>query len=312
MPSNIRNSYLIKSQPYNYFGSKQFPGPLRNDQTSMAPSKKKKKSATNPARGFATTSIPTKAKYDETQVYDNDIESPAISDPTGTDSNQKPNTFNVPSTTEGKKDLSELSSQDLEHHFEESELQLLLESHGEKCGKNASRQINKLKTEQRVLRPQSELLNVNLWLSDELVDIILDMLKSQLGTTNHNKESGSRQSEPQLSEEDLVIRIWTLERILGGLGFTKASIRQATCSLFGESQFSQVSGVAVGKDFNDDLDRYFDILILNCDSDSIPNYNFQRNDVRRQKNRTVPFTNTSLGFGRRSHLLNLYTLLFRL
>ncbi len=88
----------------------------------MAPSRKKKKAATNPARGFATTSSVSKSKIQEDEGL---VEIPTAEiskvDEGGHSSHDHEAQHEEPA------DLRDLSPEELEIKLEESELQLFLE-----------------------------------------------------------------------------------------------------------------------------------------------------------------------------------------
>ena len=92
----------------------------------MAPNKKKKKPASNPARGFATTSIVSKNKIEDNVAVEEPI--------TAETASSGPVQLTSPALKYGldpEMQLHELSPDQLEKQLEESELQLLVEKHEE-------------------------------------------------------------------------------------------------------------------------------------------------------------------------------------
>lgn len=249
----------------------------------MPSNKKRKKPANHSARGFATVSTPSRSKVDDGRV-ENSADPIAESETLGPNKVECNSPLESAVTGKLQKDLHELTAEELESHFEESNLQLLLEDHGEKCRKEASRQFNRVITEQRVLRPQSERLEVGFRLPDEYIQEILDLLKAQTNIDNLDNESVRVLTESDISESDLVVRLWTLEKILGRLGFKQDLIRLALTSLLRKRQFSQL---ITGKESIWGLDECFDILTLLCDPRDTPLYEYQPTDARPKINRII-------------------------
>ncbi|KAF4636925.1 hypothetical protein G7Y89_g1157 [Cudoniella acicularis] len=181
----------------------------------MAGGKKKKKPAANPARSVATTSIASKSK----------AEAPAE----GTPPHELPHRLEAqqqdaaPSATtaaaSGASGLpqKELSPEEFEKQLETSELQGLVEKHAQKSKREALRQKTRLETDRRVLRGQAENLNTRKWLPPELMDEILDLLKAEGRFTGQTVEVSTSWKPP--SEEELTVRLWTLQQALIGASF---------------------------------------------------------------------------------------------
>ena len=188
-----------------------------------AGNKKKKKPAANPARGFATTSIQSKSKTDETPPAESadasGITTPATkSDPqSGTGNND---TGSLTTTLE--RELHELSPEELESQLETTELQQIVDKHATKVRKEASRQASRLITEKRLLRGNSEFLSVKAWLPDELMLEIQDLT---LANAPGVEQTAARPSAG--TGEDLIAKVWTLRSVLVDLGFTLDSANAA-------------------------------------------------------------------------------------
>lgn len=260
----------------------------------MPPNKKKKKTANNSARGFATTSTPSKLKVDDEKEKDIDNQNTEF-EPSGVSIAQPANSFVSAITGNAQKELHELTPEELEFHLEESHLQLLLEEYGEKCKKEASRQVNRLSTERRVLRPQAERLDIRAWLPDELVQEILNLLKNQVNNTNLDIESVRAQANSEILESDLMNKLWTLEKVLGQLGFNEVRIRSVLISLLKRWQSSKP---IMSKDSIWGLDECFDHLILICEPEEIPAYGSQAAaEGRPKKNKSVEHDKTYGEYG---------------
>lgn len=189
----------------------------------MAPNKKKK-AASNPARGFMTTSVPSKPKESETptQAPKTLSSEDAASEP---EKNTEEAPVPVPAVSSQEADLQKLSPDELEKHLHESELQLLIDKYGSKCRADSARQISRLESEKRVLQPQASYLSLVDWIPPELLDEILTENKQDL--TNQVKRGLNAPAEDTKSfgmEETLCIRLWTLRETLLGLGFKESHV----------------------------------------------------------------------------------------
>ncbi|KAI4091962.1 MAG: hypothetical protein LQ344_003780 [Seirophora lacunosa] len=169
----------------------------------MAPKRKGKKPANNPARGFATVSTASKAKNLDENVTEHVV---PRSVPDQHDVTQDPKDSNVPV----EKELHQLSPEELERQLEESDLNLFLEKHREKVIRDVSRQINKLQTEKRLIRAQAEALQIHSWLSPEIIGLTVEAMETELLELNGVSD---------LPGDDLTLKLWTLQQVLVQLGF---------------------------------------------------------------------------------------------
>ena len=239
----------------------------------MAPNKKKKKPASNPARGFATTSVASKPR-----IHDSALESegvlPNADLPSSSIVTSQDQTNGVKSQhlKVSERELHELSPQELERQLEESDLQLLLEKHGEKSKKDALRQVNRLRTERRTLRPQAQHLNTRAWLSPELMQQLTDLSGDQLGDGNFNAEFEDRQSGSSLSQDDLVIKMWTLMQVLCELGFSQERSNLAVRQILNDGRPRKSLNLNIGKDLIWGLEACLDFLIAVCQPEEMPEY----------------------------------------
>ena len=229
----------------------------------MAPNKRKKKAAPNPGRGFATTSIPSKSKPQE-DIATTEKAEPEAPQPADDASHETGN--------RSERELHQLTPDEFEHQLEESELQLLIEKYGAKSRKSASHQATKLITEKRILRPQAEELIVQSWLPEELMFLLHSYVNAELHETAGVVKSPPRaDSMKSLSEDDMVIRLWTLEQTLLQMRFSAKQARDAITFVM----IRETSGVPVsigGKDSIWGLNECLDWLALTCDAPELPSY----------------------------------------
>lgn len=237
----------------------------------MAPNRKKnKKPVSNPARGFATTSIISKGVADS---------QPSHPEEESVTSRQTPTSLPKPvdvSSSAGHhaepKDLSQLTADQLEAQLEESELQVFVEQHGPKSKKDASRYISKLQTERRVLRNQAERLHLARWLPDELAERITDHLKTSY--TNNIPEVPKEKLLPgrKLSTDDSISKLWTLKQVLIGLGFPEASSMRAIENLTGNPAKLEKAHQSFSREVLWGLDECLEWLALFCSDEEFPEY----------------------------------------
>ena len=230
----------------------------------MPGGKKKKKPASNPARGFATTSIASKPKAEAANV--------------GPEQNA---TKELPSTIENKQGESvpaepevggsslpqkALTPEEFEKQLENSELQVLVEKHAQKSKRDALRQQTRLETDRRVLRGQAENINARKWLPPELMEEILDLVKGEARYPGPTLESSA--GSKQISEEELTIRLWTLQQSLVGAGFVEERVAQVLQYVLDISD-----KVSVGnKDAIWGMEESLDWLSRECSRTELPDY----------------------------------------
>lgn len=232
---------------------------------AMAPKRKNKKPAPNPARGFATTSTASKAKSLNEGVAEVPESGPVP---------EIPNTLHkcIGDAVHVERDLHEMSPEELEKQLEESDLNLFLERHTEKIQRDVTRQINRLRTEKRLLRAQADLLQTRSWLSSEIMELIIDIIKAEHSDKGHSHQVQNASNDDNLSEDDLCVKVWTLKQVLVQLGFSYELSQEAVQSLLSTRQDSAVSENLTGKDSVWGLNHCLDWLALHCETQQAPSY----------------------------------------
>ena len=239
----------------------------------MAANKKKKKTPNNPARGFATTSIASR-KVQSTDNNDGDSREVAPSTtPPSEGQGQRAHTEAQISVGSSSKEVSDLCAEELEAHLETSDLQRILDEHGDRCNRDASRQVIKLKTERRLLRPQAAPFDARFWVPDEITELILRRVASEreerISLLGHELQTGAT---PDSSEDVSLIRLWTLQRTLLALGFPRELARRSMRSLLEDDLYAHRNVSFVTKDSIWGLENCLDWLALSCDANNLPNY----------------------------------------
>lgn len=239
----------------------------------MAPNKKKKKPISNPARGFATTSTASKPKANVTK----ELESGVLLDIS--ENHATPITGDAgtltekPSNEEREKALHELTPEELESQLENSGLQILVEKHGEKTKKEASRQVLRLQTEKRLLRSQADHLSIRQWLPPEIMQIITDMLQAKEDSNGILKTTpDSNNAITNLCEDDLLIKLWALKKILLLLGYQDQMTDLAIRHLLNTMTKPGLQSPASGKEPVWGLDECLTWLGLNSELVDLPRF----------------------------------------
>lgn len=240
----------------------------------MAGAKKKKKPAANPARGFATTSVASKprpeATHEEAQAAaappskgQNAENAPPSTSATAKDDQSKTSSQGVAADAP-KKDLS---PEEFEKQLEEGELQLLVEKYSTKVKRDAQRQRTRLETEKRLLRGTGDSINCPKWLPEEMMNHLLDLIRaeSRFATSSSSESPGSGKVP---SEEDMIIRLWTLQATLASAGFLEARVQAVVKHILHISP----SISSTGKDLIWGLEEALEWLARECDNKELPAY----------------------------------------
>ncbi|KAF3491166.1 uncharacterized protein GIQ15_00683 [Arthroderma uncinatum] len=237
----------------------------------MAPNKKKKKAASNPARGFATVSVPSKVKP-ASSTEPVEPEGPASSENLPDKQQAAEASQNTTATLPASHtpELHELTPEELERHLEEAELQAIVDKHGVKCKGDAARYSIKLTAEKRLLRPQATPLNhTSEWLSSDLLEKILE--KEKIGAKKQPVQANRTEFNGQLTlsaEENVCVNMWIVRLTLLELGFQETDIDEALNNLLLHGPLERISG----KDPIPVLDQAFYYLALYLDKDNLAAY----------------------------------------
>ena len=245
----------------------------------MAPGKKKKKPAANPARGFATTSLVSKKTLDaqadleatanESRPKEADAQDSVLPEASKDDS------FHSVSKPGNAVTRSDLSPEEFERQLEEAELQQWLDKHAVTAKRETIRQVSRLQTERRLLRGQAEHLNSSLWLSSDLMDHLLDLLRveSSGGLLFPPSEANIKTKEP--TEEHVTIRLWTLKQTLLALDFAEQDVQMVLDHVLSIN-------LQPTKDMIWGLAESMDWFALHTESTGLPAYEGRRQRIARE------------------------------
>ena len=248
----------------------------RRCKAEMAPNRKKTKSVTNPARGVSTTSTAPNTKgqarnepglqdYDE--ISGGNIKSGSD---TGNVSNKSLSAVRV------EKPLGHLSPEELESELENSSLQIMIDRYREKTNRDASRQVSKFQTEKRVIRAQAVSLYTQHWLPTEFIQLIIELYDAQKDSRKSYKHgSGTNLNAQNIARDDLVVKMWTLKRVLPQLGFSEEQTRLALAQLLKNRSDGSLPTFPFNKDSIWGLDECLDWLALTYEAEDLPAYSPQ-------------------------------------
>ncbi|PNY29573.1 ATP-dependent RNA helicase DHX29, partial [Tolypocladium capitatum] len=259
---------------------------------AMAGAKKKKKAAANPARGFATTSVASKPRPEVAEA-DAKPAKPIDTPPSvGDAAHAPPSTTAAAVTGDNAQQPSQetpLSAEEFERQLEESELQLLVEKHAQKVKRDAQRQRSRLETDRRLLRNQADTVNIPRWLPQEFLDHILDLIKAETRFSASSISSENAGSGRMPSEEDMIVRLWTLRQALEAAAFPEARV---------EAALRYILDIAPNvpnaiKDSIWGLEEALDWLARECSLEELPPYEFRGKPVARDTPTDSPFPSRS-------------------
>lgn len=227
----------------------------------MAAGKKKKKPVANPARGFATTSIASKPRVDI---------SPGVSKEIGIEPEQQTAPDSTATKAQDPSPPKELTPEEFEQELEESELQLLVDTQAAKVKRDAARQKVRLETDRRVLRGHADPLNTKKWLPPELMEEVLDLVMQE-GLSQGNS-SGIMEGINDMPEDELSMKLWTLQRCLVDSGFPEEQMPPLMQHMLDIAP----KLTTISKDTVWGLEDALEWMARNCHKDELPNYDEQR------------------------------------
>lgn len=234
----------------------------------MAPSKKKKKAASNPNRGFSTVSVASKRR-DETS---NTPAGPHEDTQESVGPEQTLGSFKQLSVKADETfGLEKLSPEELEAHLEDAELQGLVDKHATALKKSSSRNMSWLVTERRILRTQATPLKLDQWISDMDVNHILQLSVAEQSDADLAPGINGKSREP-MAEDDICVQLWELRLTLQKLGLGE-SRSETLLGAMARSSFSRDTSDSSGSRGSAwQLEQALDWLALNTSSEELGTY----------------------------------------
>lgn len=229
---------------------------------------KKKKPAANPARGFATTSIASKPKPEKETPPEAVVAT--STEETAVPSSALPDTPAI-TVTQNERELHELSPDELEQRLEESELQLTVEKHGAKSQRDALRHVSKFQTDCRLLRGQSQSLATRQLVPEKTLLRALELAAEDIAATG--PVADEHQARRLLQEEDIIVRLWTLQKALLLLGFPETHVDDVLKHILRYPPADSNATIW-------GLDESLDWLVLSISEDDLPDYDSQTGKVK--------------------------------
>jgi len=259
----------------------------------MAPKKKSKKPVSNPARGFATTSIASKPRVAE--AAPSSASTPAQSrsfnnnnktaDTDAPPKNDVPPSNSAKGATPAQNTLTAkaLSPEEFEKQLEESELQLLVEKYGQTVRRLAQRQKSRLETDRRILRNGADTVNPKKWLPTELMDQILELIQAEnrFAASGIVSDGATSRLPP---EEDLIIKLWTLQLTLQAAGMPSNRIQPALQYVLdiAPNISLNVKGESIWG-----LEEVLDWFARECSLEELPDYSGRKTGSKSQAGRDL-------------------------
>jgi ATP-dependent RNA helicase DHX29 len=244
----------------------------------MAGKKKTKKPAANPARGFATTSVASsKPRADVPEIADETLPG-TVKNENAPQSRDAPPSVSTTTTAGQVAQTKTLSPEEFERQLEESELQLLVEKYAQKVRRDAQRQKTRLETDRRLLRGQAESLNAKKWLPQELMDHVLDLIQAE-GRFAASSVSSDGGNSRLPAEEDLTIKLWTLQQTLAGSDCPQERIQPALQYVL---DIAPNISVNAKSESIWGLEEVMDWLARECARDELPDYTGRIKTVKSQ------------------------------
>lgn len=258
----------------------------------MAP-KKKKKAASNPARGFATVSLPSKSRAGDA-IAEAEVAQPEHSDDLNNRHEPHPLVNGIQSLQEPSS-LQDLSPEQLEEHLEDAELQIFVEKFGERSKRDAARQLARLETERRTLRAQALPLETEAWLTQDIVDEVITLSKDQVSV--RGRESlPLHPTTKAVSQEELLLKLWTLQQLLKALQITQEEqVLKHMVSL-------NTDYISTSKDYIWGLEESFDWLALHASPEQLPQYHLPSLPSQNQRSVAVSSSERSRAASRDRHM----------
>jgi ATP-dependent RNA helicase DHX29 len=223
----------------------------------MAPDKKKKKPLANPNRGFATVSLPSKAKVEAEAKGEEELGDDENQNAEDTSGGRPPS--GPQQTNDKAAAIDEMTPEELEKHLEEAEVQGLVDANSAQSQREASRQTTRLETERRTLRLHANKLSSTSWLSENSVQELIDFAKDERSHMTNANASGI--------EKDLTVKTWALRRLLESLGLPRTDD-----ALKHVLRLAHIDAVGDDKDYIWGLQDAFEWYAHNADELEMPLY----------------------------------------
>jgi len=242
----------------------QYPGKGSNFEMG---GKKKNKVAYNPARGFATTSVPSKTKTPAPvpeSTREKEIDTLVVAGPSEQGSGKADGISHIPN----------------EEEMEEHRLKALVDKLGHRAGRETQRIVTKVEVEKRTIKSICYPLKVN-----KLLEFDFARYSNQSKTTGGMKELGVGDQILALAKEEfarmyqgnegeckrgeaLLLNAWILQKTFVSMGFPKERVEEGLLALTDHGY----TALDKEKELDGALGEMFDWLALNCEIEELPGF----------------------------------------
>jgi ATP-dependent RNA helicase DHX29 len=149
--------------------------------------------------------------------------------------------------------------------------------------RDAQRQKTRLETDRRLLRGQAESLNAKKWLPQELMDQVLDLIQAE-GRFAASSVSSDGTTSRLPAEEDLTIKLWTLQQTLAGSDCPQERIHPALQYVL---DIAPNISTSVKSESIWGLEEVMDWLARECERDELPDYTGRVKTAKSQAGRSA-------------------------
>ncbi|EQL02767.1 DEAD-like helicase [Ophiocordyceps sinensis CO18] len=161
--------------------------------------------------------------------------------------------------------------------------------HTQKAKRDAQRQRSRLETDRRLLRSQADTVNIPKWLPPDLLNHILDLVYAETRFSASNVSSENAGSGRMPSEEETVVRLWTLRQTLEAATFPEPRVEAALQHIIDIAP--HVSNAT--KDSIWGLEEALDCLPRQCSPDELPPYELRDKPMAKDTPTDSPFPSRS-------------------
>lgn len=177
--------------------------------------KKKKKQVANPARGFATVSVPSKPK--EAALTSDEQDDSSEQNPLANHASMLLDEITTTRSDalnahpEESKETLKMTPDEFANHLEQAELENLVDEYATRIKDDASRQVTRMNTEKRYLREQAERATV-LGLTEQLWDRVSEYESFTSIAELVQDSPGVKFVE--IEDVDFLVKIWALHEVV--------------------------------------------------------------------------------------------------
>lgn len=207
-------------------------------------------------------SLPSKAKVDD--ALSESEPAPAYVGSVAQSDSETHGTADVSQSLLEPSSFQDMTADQLEVHLEDAELENIVEKSAERAKSEAARQVARLETECRTLRALAMPLETDDWLTEGLVEEILNLYQSS--GVEHEGAHRLPQHDKEIQQDDLLVKLWTLQQVLRLLHIPREErVLKHVVSLTSDCNL-------ISKDYIWGLEEALDWLALHASAEELPSY----------------------------------------